>query len=162
VLHTRTHKIEDFADADDLAHKLSTYKIDPLASRTGFQSYAGDSPKREYRIPEEIYPEQILESLRRVRIDLRSDRQKRTDHARAEACSPASRYMWSVDLEAWAKAAEWYENRPSGGETDGEALFACLAMFCPEAKTVGWRGLPGPEREAFERAAGKLQRHVVR
>ena len=96
----------------------------------------------------------------RPRVDLRSDRQKRTDHARAEACClPASRHMWSVDLEAWAKAVEWYENRPSGGETDGEALFACLAMFCPEAKTVGWRGVADAERDAFERAAGKLQRH---
>jgi hypothetical protein len=93
--------------------------------------------------------------------DQRSLRQIRCDHARAEIVSAACRRLWSGDVDLWTKAVEWYENRPSGGETRGEALFACLATFCSEAKAIGWRGVAAPERAAFESAAGKLARHVV-
>jgi hypothetical protein len=98
----------------------------------------------------------------RSRVDLRSLRQIRTDHACAEIVSAACRRLWSGDVELWAKAVEWYENRPSGGDTRGEALFSCLGTFDETAKAIGWRGVSASEREAFERAAGKLSRHVVR
>jgi hypothetical protein len=91
--------------------------------------------------------------------DQRSVRQIRSDCARAEIDSDACRRLWSGDVGLWAKAVEWYENRPSSGESRGEALFTCLATFCSEAKAIGWCGVAAPERAAFERAAGKLSRH---
>jgi hypothetical protein len=94
--------------------------------------------------------------LPRPTKDLRSDREIRTANAFADL--ERSR-VWDGSPETLAKAVEWFENRPSGGVTDGEALFACVATFCPAAKSIGWPMLWGSERGAFERAAEKLRRH---
>jgi hypothetical protein len=90
----------------------------------------------------------------------RSDRENRTENALAELSRHLDPSAVLVDDRGlWAKAVEWYENRPIGGTTDGETLYACAAMFLPGAKACRWANVLDHERFAFERAAAKLQRH---
>jgi hypothetical protein len=75
---------------------------------------------------------------------------------------PRDLEVWSRDREVFAKAVEWYENRPAAGETCGEQLFGCVATFCRTAKIRGWSRLQDSDRSAFELAASKLHRHGAR
>jgi hypothetical protein len=118
----------------------------------------------------EVEPiDQVIERFMASRRAPPATRQERSQAAFEQLAAPWGSGIKGADIEAWswnpdifAQAVEWYENRPSGGDTDGERLHSCVVIFCRTAKQHGaWAQLNQHTRQAFERAAAQLQRHAL-
>lgn len=62
---------------------------------------------------------------------------------------------WDAHAGAWWYAAEWFENRPSTGDSAGERLHAAVVRFMPELPR--WRTLEFEAQARWEAAAGQLR-----
>jgi hypothetical protein len=61
--------------------------------------------------------------------------------------------------DAWFRAVEWYENRPSSGASPGERLRWCLTRNRALSADPDWPLLSEEQQALFERMALCLQPH---
>lgn len=66
--------------------------------------------------------------------------------------------FWTPKIESWTRAVEWFENRPTPGDSAGERLLWCMVRMRARDYAT-WSDLDSGSRSLYERMAAVLLEH---